>query len=461
MTAHADAIVLFGVTGDLAYRKLLPALYHIAAKDRLDGPVVGLARSDWTTADLATRTREAVEKSEEQVDESVLRSLLDSLTYVRGDYADADSYDRLATALNGATLPIFYLSIPPSVFSDVIGGLQQSGLHDGSRVLVEKPFGRDLQSARRLDATLYEAFAEEQIFRIDHFLGKEPVQNLMVFRFANGLFEPVWNRHHVRSVQITLAEDYGVEGRGSFYDGVGTLRDVVQNHLLQIVCLLAMEPPVADDTAALRDEVLKVLKSTRSADPQKVIRGQFIGYRDEEGVDPDSETETFVALQLHIDSWRWAGVPFSIRAGKRLASTVTEAIVEFHRPPRALFGSHRPAPNRLRFRMKPDDRISLGVQVKPAGEELTSEQVELQVSYSDELGRAGPEAYQRLLLDAIRGNQRLFARSDAVLEAWRIVDPIISRPAAVVEYKPGSWGPAEADNLVTTAEGWVPCGSTP
>lgn len=456
MTQPADALVLFGVTGDLAYKKLLPALYHMAHSGDLHGPVVGLARSDWTTENLRERTRKAVAETVDEVDTATLDHLLAALTYVRGDYAEVESYHRLADALNGANLPIFYLSIPPAVFDDVIGGLKESGLNQRSRVMVEKPFGRDLASARALDDTLNEAFVEEQIFRIDHFLGKEPVQNLMVFRFANGLFEPVWNRHHIRSVQVTMAEDFGVEGRGGFYDSVGTMRDVVQNHLLQIVCLLAMEPPVADDTASLRDEVLKILKSIRSVEPASLVRGQYEGFRDEHGVDDHSDTETYVALQLQIDSWRWAGVPFAIRAGKRLESTVTEAIVEFHRPPHTLF-SDAPASNRLRFRMKPDDTISLSIQAKPAGAELTSEKVDLQVSYSEELGGVGPEAYERLLRDAVRGSQRLFARSDAVLEAWRIVDPVLDDPPPTVAYEPGSWGPAEADRLVINDDGWIPC----
>ena len=457
MTDTADAIVLFGVTGDLAYKKLLPALYQIAAKGRLKGPVVGLARSDWDTKGLRERTRAAIEEATDEVDGEVLDFLLDALCYVQGDYAEADSYRRLSDALGDAQCPLFYLSIPPSVFDDVIGGLKEARLNEGSRLVVEKPFGRDLDSARALDATLYDAFDESQIFRIDHFLGKEPVQNLMVFRFANGLFEPVWNRHNIRRIQITMAEDFGVEGRGGFFDGVGTLRDVVQNHLLQIVCLLAMEPPVSGETGSLRDEVLRVLKSIRTVDPDRLVRGQYAGFREEEGVDPDSDSETFAALEFAIDSWRWAGVPFEIRAGKKLPSTVTEAIVEFHRPPQALFENHDPERNRLRFRMKPDDTISLSVQAKPPGENLVSEEVELDVSYSQELGGAGPEAYERLLSDATRGIQRLFARSDAVMEAWRIIDPALADPRPVTTYQPGSWGPEESEELVKDGEGWIPC----
>jgi glucose-6-phosphate 1-dehydrogenase len=458
MSDNADAVVLFGVTGDLAYKKLLPALYHIVAKGRFDGPIVGMARSDWDTEDLREQTRKAVGEAETSVDADALEQLVDALTYVRGEYAEPESYERLARALNGAERPLFYLSIPPKVFDDVIGGLRESGLNRNSRLIVEKPFGRDLESAQALDETLYGAFHEAQIFRIDHFLGKEPVQNLLVFRFANNLFEPVWNRHHIRSVQITLAEDFGVEGRGGFFEGVGTLRDVVQNHLLQIVCLLAMEPPLSAETSDLRDEILKVLRAVRPVDPQSLVRGQFAGYRDEPGVAADSDTETFVALQLQIDNYRWAGVPFAIRAGKMLESTVTEAIVEFHRPPHQLFHQHNPEGNRLRFRMKPDDTISLSIQAKPPGEELASEQVELEVSYSEELGGAGPEAYERLLTDAIRGNQRLFARQDAVEQAWRIVDPALRNPPPVTAYDPGTWGPEEAESIIPGRRGWIPCG---
>jgi len=460
---RSDAVVLFGATGDLARKKLWPALYHLAARERVVLPVVGVASSPWTDDELKAYARSSIEGVVGgKVVEKVLDDLLARISYVSGDYRDPATYTRLAECLAAARHPLFYLAIPPSLFDDVVDGLAADKLNRDARVVVEKPFGRDLDSARGLNEVLHRAFPEEAIFRIDHYLGKEPVENLLVFRFANSILEPIWNRRYVSSVQVTMAEVFGVEGRGSFYDQVGAIRDVVQNHLLQVVAFLAMEPPLGADAESLRDEKTRVLKAMRALRPSQVVRGQYEGYLDEPGVAPDSQAETYAAARIEIDSWRWAGVPFFVRAGKAMPSTVLEAVVEFCAPPRLLFAGpdgHQPPPNYMVFRLSPDDGVTLGLQAKRPGEALLSQPVELELCYERFLGERH-EAYERLLDDAVAGNAGRFAREDQVEEAWRIVDPVLEHPGPVRVYKRGAWGPGEADRLVGKIGGWHDPGST-
>ena len=445
----ADAFLLFGASGDLARKKLFPALYELTVEGRLGIPIVGVARSDWTDADLCDRARTSITERVENPDPAAIDELCSHLRYISGDYTDLSTWTRVAELTEGAQVPVSFLAIPPFLFDDVVEGMASVGMTKTGRVVVEKPFGRDLASARELNDTLRRHLSEEQIFRIDHFLGKEPVQNLMVFRFANSLLEPVWNRNHVSSVSIIMTEAFGIEGRGAFYDQVGTIRDVVQNHLLQIVALMAMEPPSTRDSRALRDEKVKVFQAMKPLDPELVVRGQVEGYLDEKGVKPESDTETFVAMTLEIDSWRWAGVPFYIRAGKSMPKTVTEAVVEFKQPPRMLFADDDecPEPNRLRFRMKPDNNINLTLQAKVPGLSMISRSVDMEVDYEEQLGGDGPDPYERLIADALVGDERLFARQDGVEEAWRIVEPLLAPAKPVAQYVAGSWGPDEADRV--------------
>jgi len=457
----SDALVFFGATGDLAYKKIFPALQALVRDHDFDIPVIGIARAGWDLERLRDRMRDSLENAGGVIAPAFER-LCRNLQYIGGDYQDPGTFDRLRVALEGKQCPLHYLAIPPSLFPTVVQGLARSGCARNARVVVEKPFGRDLASARALNATLHEVFPEQSVFRIDHFLGKEAVRNLLYFRFANTFLEPVWNRNYIDNVQITMAEDFGVQGRGAFYDDVGAIRDVVQNHLLQVVALLAMDAPIGDDAVAIQAEKLRLFRAMRPLLPANVVRGQFRGYRDEPGVKPDSSVETYAAMRLDIDTWRWAGVPFYIRAGKCLPLTATEVTIDLKCPPMAIFdddfendstgtGRRLVRSNYFRFRLGPDMVIATGARVKRPGERMRGDDVELVARHQPSRG-APP--YERLLGDALRGDSSLFTRDEAVEAAWRVVDPVLDLPGPIDPYEPGTWGPASASSIVVEGDGW-------
>ncbi len=450
--AQSDALVFFGATGDLAYKQIFPALQGLIRDEGFNLPIIGVAKAGWNLDQLKARAKDSLEHHG-GIDAAAFEKLIGLLRYVDGDYNDEATFAELRKQLGEARRPLHYLAIPPSLFGTVAENLAKAGAAENARVVVEKPFGRDLKSSQELSATLHQYFPEAEIYRIDHYLGKEPVQNILYTRFANPVFEPIWNREHVRSIQITMAESFGVEDRGKFYDEVGTLLDVVQNHMLQVLANLTMDPPTGEDHDAVRDRKAELMRAVRPLTAYSVVRGQYQGYRSVPGVAPGSNVETFIAVRLHIDSWRWAGVPIYIRAGKMLPVTCTEALVEFKRPPRETFGELVPNTSaHMRMRVSPDIAIALGVRVKIPGERMAGRDVELDL-HSQAVEDMPP--YERLLGDASRGMNELFSRQDLVEAQWRIVEPILGNVTPVYSYAPGAWGPEEANQLIGNDGPWA------
>ncbi|HEY5815613.1 MAG TPA: glucose-6-phosphate dehydrogenase [Solirubrobacterales bacterium] len=458
-TLPADVLTIFGISGDLAKKMTFHALYRLEARGKLECPIVGVAIDDWDDEKLRAHVREAIAATIEDPDEDVFGRLAARMSYVQGDYADPATFERVAEATEGAERPVFYLEIPPSLFSVVVQGLGRVGLAENARVVIEKPFGHDLESARALNAELRQVLGEDQILRIDHYLGKEPVMDIAYLRFANSVLEPVWNREHVAHVQVTIAEDFGVDDRGRFYDAVGAMRDVIQNHALQVLSLVAMEPPAGNQPDSIRDKKVELFRAVRAADPKRYVRGQYQGFLDVKDVAPDSTTETYAAVELAIDNWRWSGIPFFIRAGKNMPVKASEVNVVFKRPPRLGVGDGRlPEPNQMTVRIEPEPGARTRLFAKKAGEEAF-EPADLEVLFEKVPGE-DPEPYERLLGDALEGRSQLFTRQDAVEETWRIVEPLLEEPGPVHAYEPGTWGPKEAQNLTRGLcqwyEPWLP-----
>jgi glucose-6-phosphate 1-dehydrogenase len=449
----ADVLAIFGISGDLAKKMTFRALYRMEKSGVLDIPIIGVALDDWDDEALRKHAREAVEATVKECDQGCLDTMLSRLTYVQGDYGDDSTFEKVEKALGGAKQPVFYLEIPPFLFSTVVKGLGKAGLVDHAHVVIEKPFGHDLKSARELNDELREVLEEEQILRIDHYLGKEPVMDITYLRFANSILEPVWNRSYISHVQMTIAENFGVEDRGRFYDAVGAMRDVIQNHALQVLGLIGMEPPSGNDPDSIRDKKLEFFKAMRAADPKRYVRGQYDGFLDVDGVADGSTTETFAALELSVDNWRWSGVPFFVRAGKCLPAKTSEVTAVFRRPPLLGIGHGKtPEPNKMTFRIEPEPGSRMRMYAKAAGTE-DFDPADLEVLFEREPG-ADPEPYERLLGDALHGVHTLFTRQDAIEETWRVVQPLLDHPGKVIPYEPGTWGPPEADALMKGVAHW-------